>query len=64
MSSWNIFGLTTVGVSLEEMAMTAVGLLTRRMDDTERAVQRVTMKPVLTLRSTHGRPRALDAETH
>jgi LacI family transcriptional regulator len=64
MSSWNIFGLTTVGVSLEEMAMTAVGLLTRRMDDTERAVQRVTMQPVLTLRSTHGRPRALDAETH
>ncbi|MEZ7822850.1 MAG: hypothetical protein QMB00_07315, partial [Candidatus Nanopelagicales bacterium] len=60
----NIFGLSTVGVSLEEMAMTAVGLLTRRMDDTEREVQRVTMQPVLTLRSTHGRPRALEEETH
>ncbi len=64
MASWNMFGLTTVGVSFEEMAITAVGLLTQRIEDTERAVQRVTMEPQLTLRSSHGRPRNIEAESH
>jgi LacI family transcriptional regulator len=64
MSSWDMFGLTTIGVSLEEMAITAVGLLTQRMEDTERPVQRVTMEPQITLRSTHARSRDVEAEFH
>jgi LacI family transcriptional regulator len=57
MSSWNMFELTTAGVSLDEMAVTAVGLLMQRMEDSDRDVQRVVMEPQVTLRSTHGRPR-------
>jgi len=64
MSSWDMFGLTTIGVSLEEMAIAAVGLLTQRMEDTERPVQRVTMEPQITLRSTHARSRDVEAESH
>jgi len=56
MSSWNMFELTTAGVSLDEMAVTAVGLLMQRMEDSDRDVQRVVMEPQVTLRSTHGRP--------
>jgi len=56
MSGWEVFGLTTIGVSLEEMATAAVGMLIQRMDDPERSIQRLTMDPQVILRSTHARP--------
>lgn len=57
MSGWDLFGLTTVGVSIPELARSAVHLLARRMDDPEGSPERVQLQPQIQLRQTHSSPR-------
>lgn len=57
MSDWDLFGLTTVGVSFVELAANAVRLLTLRMDEPGRRPERVLLEPELILRASHSVPR-------
>lgn len=59
MSGWELFGLTTVGVSIEELARNAVRLLGLRMEEPNRDAERVELDPQLVFRTSHGPPRRL-----
>jgi LacI family transcriptional regulator len=58
MSSMAAFDLTTVHCDLAQMAVDAAQLLLRRIESPQAQVQRIFQHPTLTLRGTHGPPRA------